>query len=82
MLVGLSLVMTVLILHVHHRGDVNGKTVPSWVRRYLLQNPRNQCSLNKYDVDSMDSVSTESKNFSLVKFIFFFYFFFFHSDRT
>ncbi|XP_060553550.1 neuronal acetylcholine receptor subunit alpha-7-like [Ruditapes philippinarum] len=63
LLVGLSLVMSVFVLNVHHRGDVKGKTVPSWTRRYLLQNPRNQCFSNKYDVDSVDTMDKENKGY-------------------
>ena len=35
-LVGLSLVLAVLVLNVHHRGDIPGKAVPSWARRLFL----------------------------------------------
>jgi hypothetical protein len=69
LLVGLSLVMAVFVLNVHHRGDVKGKTVPSWARRYLLQNPRKLCFSNKYDVDRVDSTAKVNKGFVKVPFI-------------
>ncbi|XP_045214474.2 neuronal acetylcholine receptor subunit alpha-10-like isoform X3 [Mercenaria mercenaria] len=52
LLVSLSLVMSVLVLNVHHRGDIKGKKVPKWTRKYLLRNPKNCCSKSEYELES------------------------------
>lgn len=36
LLVSLSLVLSVLVLNVHHRGDTVGKKVPAWLRKLFL----------------------------------------------
>lgn len=61
LLVSMSLVMSVLVLNVHHRGDVKGKIVPKWTRKYLLRHPKTCCMRTEYDLDSTSSVS-DNKN--------------------
>jgi len=36
-LVGLSLVLAICVLNVHHRGDVAGIPLPAWLRKLLLE---------------------------------------------
>ncbi|XP_052781836.1 neuronal acetylcholine receptor subunit alpha-10-like isoform X2 [Mya arenaria] len=48
MLVGLSLVLAVLVLNVHHRGDIPGKIVPKWSRTFFLEKLSMLCTRKKY----------------------------------
>lgn len=62
LLVSMSLVMSVLVLNVHHRGDVRGKKVPKWLKKYLLQNPKLCCKNTDYEFDHGEATDNNSFN--------------------
>lgn len=47
LLVSLSLILSVLVLNVHHRGDIVGRKVPVWARKFFLDKLSNCCQRGK-----------------------------------
>ncbi|KAL4239553.1 acetylcholine-gated cation-selective channel [Mactra antiquata] len=59
LLVCMSLVLSVLVLNIHHRGDINGKIVPRWAK--LFVNLVDRCCRYKADYDMKDSDKRNSE---------------------
>jgi len=47
LLVSLSLILSVLVLNVHHRGDIVGRKVPVWARKLFLEKLGRCCKRGK-----------------------------------